>query len=85
MNLSTEHDEVSKEQFPTISIMIISHILQRKCVNLNKDIHTLPCKSYFISSLFGSESEISLNSLLANIGLENDHSESPNKVSNYIK
>jgi hypothetical protein len=69
VNLSANHDELGVEEFSTISIIIISHILQGRCVNVKKDNQTLPCKSYFTSSLFGSKSHILLKDLLTNIGL----------------
>ena len=74
VNLSANHNELGVKEFSTISIIIISHILQGRCVNVKKDNQTLPCKSYFTSSLFGSKSRILLKDLLTNIGLGNENS-----------
>ncbi|XP_028396491.1 zinc transporter ZIP6-like [Dendronephthya gigantea] len=52
MNFS-EHKELDEEQFSTISIMIISNLLNGSCMDV-PDSHDLllPCRSYFTSKLF---------------------------------
>ena len=52
MNISTKYSELNVDQFSTASLMVISHILNKGCVNTNTDSHDLPCRSYFSSNLF---------------------------------
>ena len=49
----TEHKELDKEQFSTISVMIISNLLNGSCINGQENSNLLlPCRSYFTSVLF---------------------------------
>ncbi|CAB3976912.1 Hypothetical predicted protein [Paramuricea clavata] len=75
MNLSTEDNELDREQFHIISIMIISHLLNGRCLNVTNDLHDLPCRSYFTSNLLGSDGLISFDGfkeVLESIGLGNE-------------
>lgn len=75
MNLSTEENELDREQFHIISIMIISHLLNGRCLNVANDLHDLPCRSYFTSNLLGSDGLISFDGfkeVLESIGLGNE-------------
>ncbi len=76
MNLSTEHDELDREQFHTISMMIILHLLNGSCVKVIYEHHDLPCRSYFTSDLLGSDGRISFNGfkdMLMSIGVGNEN------------
>lgn len=83
MNLSTQDNELDEEQFLTISIMIISHLLNGNCVKV-KEHHDLPCRSYFSSNIIehfgGVDGQISFErfeQMLETIGLgdESGHTE----------
>lgn len=54
VNLANSNNEVDAEQFSTISVGVISHLLKQRCITLtpfDEDDLKLPCKSYFMSNL----------------------------------
>ena len=76
MDLSTEHDELDREQFHTISMMIIFHLLNGSCVRSVIYERDLPCRSYFTSDLLGSDGRISFDGfkdMLMSIGVGNEN------------
>ena len=92
MNLSTEHNELDRKQFSTTSVILISHLLDGKCVNIDtdhKEHNDLPCKSYFTSELLdhfgGVDGQISYQSfqtILKSIGLGNKSSHENDEEAN---
>ena len=81
MNLSTKHNELDSKQFSTASVILISYLLDGKCVNVDNDDSDLPCKSYFTSKLLehfnGVDGHISyqgFKEILGSIGLGNESS-----------
>ena len=91
LNLSTRHGDLNEVHFPLISLLIVSHLVDGKCImSESMNDAELPCNSYFTSDLverFGNRSTgmipiVGFNDLLRQlgIGMMKSASDSANKV-----